>query len=82
MTDRGESLHFCVEDANTIDIAFLGMLAQQLLSHANTKNGLPERTDHLVKPMSLQIFHSATGFALTRKQHAVSLLQLLGIIRQ
>jgi hypothetical protein len=53
MTDRGESLHFCVEDANTIDIAFLGMLAQQLLSHANTKNGLPERTDHLVKPMSL-----------------------------
>ena len=77
-----ETLHVGVEDADAIDVAFFRVAAQQLLTHTDAQHGLAQRTDDIVQPASLQILHGTTGFALSRKQHAVGTLQLLGIVRQ
>ena len=63
-------------------IAFLRVATQELLSHTDAQNGLSERTDHIVKLVSLQVFHRSTRFSLAGKEHTVGLCQLLRIVCQ
>jgi hypothetical protein len=69
-----EALDVSIKDTNAVDVAFLRMLAEQLLTDTNAENGLLQVTYYLVKPASLQIFHSFSSMSLTRKHDAVSLL--------
>ncbi len=82
MALRLETLHLSIEDADTVYVTFLRMLAEQLLPDADTEDGLLEIADHLVKPACSQILHRLTGVPLTREQHLVCFRQQLGIISQ
>ena len=77
-----ETLDLGIEHTDTVDVALLGMAAQQLLTYADAQYGLPKRADNLVEAAGLQVLHCPTGLALSGKQHAVGLLQLLGIVSQ
>jgi hypothetical protein len=77
-----EALDVSIKDTNAVYVAFLRMLAEQLLTDTNAENGLLQVTYYLVKPASLQIFHSFSSMSLTRKHDTVSLLQLFCVVRQ
>jgi hypothetical protein len=75
-----ESFHFQREYAQAIGVAFLAMLAHQLLSYADAKNGLAQVLDDFVQGMLLEISHSIAGFALSRKEDSVCLSQKFCIV--
>jgi hypothetical protein len=77
-----ETLDISIKDTDTVNIAFLRVLAEKLLTNANAEDGLLQVANDFVKSAHLQVFHSLRGMSLTGKQYAVSLLQLLSIIRQ
>ena len=43
-----EALHLSVEDTDALGVAFLRVLAEQLLSHADAEHGLLQLANHLV----------------------------------
>jgi hypothetical protein len=58
------------------------VFAEKLLTYTNAEDGLFQVTNDLVKSTCLQVFHRFRSMSLTRKQYAVSLLQLLSVVRQ
>jgi hypothetical protein len=77
-----ETFDIGIENTDARYVAFLRMLAEKLLANADTEDWLFQVTNNLVKSARLQIFHRLSGMSLTRKQHAISLLQLLSIVGQ
>ena len=82
MSLRTETNHWSIEDSDTVYIALLRMLAEQLLTYTDTKYGLLQFADYFVKSSGPQIVHCLAGMPLSREKHAISFPKLFGIIRQ
>ena len=77
---RAETLHFGVEDTDTVHISLFRVLAEQLLSYADAEYWLLKVADDLVEPAGLQVFHRPARLALSWEEHAIGFPQLFRII--
>ena len=77
-----EATYVGIKHSDAVYVAFFGMSAQELLTDANSQNGLSQLTDDFVQMALSQILHGSSRFSLSRKHDTVGTTQLLGIVCQ
>jgi len=66
-----EATDISIEDAETVYVTFVTVAAEQLLTDADAKDRLGERTDDLVEAMLAQVIHGTASLALSGENYTV-----------
>ena len=82
MLYRLEALHVHWEYTDAVSIAFLGVIAEQLLSDTDAKHRLLELANQSIKVSFAKISHSVTRLTLSRENDFVGRKQFLRIVSQ
>lgn len=75
-----EATHIDREDTDAVGVALFGMLAEQLLSYADTENWLLQVGDESVEIVLSQIVHRVACLALSREDDTVGRCYLFRVI--